>query len=405
MNTSPPTATLAPAAKSNLQRRWSDGAAPASQSAADPQVPWSMAQHWPTLVATLSEQAVESSNLVLRALDFLVGAGRLRRAEAKALSDALYRLRDTSLRAQQITRLASGRVRLARDRVELAEVIQDLLDNRREEFNAAKADVQGVLNPVDVLLDPPVAVSLVNTVIDWGLSFSKQITLTLETPIWPAPARLLVRVATPPRATPPASHPAEPTAAWGTKPRGRRLNDGLHWMMLRQMATSANLSVVRSGVDGAAILTIEFPQTFLSSDGLSSVELFEDDSPAARSLLSAWVLVIAGDPALRSAALDALKHAGVGAKAAASIADARSTVTEEKPNALVVATEVMGPHFLSFMGEVMGPDDNCPVVEITERAPSFHTSGFGPLGIVKVGRNELRRELAPAVLFELAKAT
>lgn len=387
--------------KQSLQRRWSDGAAPAVQGT-ETAAAWSMAPHWPTLVATLSEQAVESSNLILRALDFLVGAGRLRRAEAKALSDALYRMRDTSLRAQQITRLASGRIRQTRDRVELAELIRDLLESRREEFVAANAQVQSVLQPVDVLLDPPVAVSLVNNVVDWGLSFSKQITLTLETPVWPAPARLLVRVVTPPPRT--AQPATQHTGAWGTKERGRRLNDGLHWMLLRQMAASANLTVTRSGVEGAAILTIEFPKTFLSSEGLSSVELFEEDSPGAPSILNAWVLVLASDAQVRTAALETLKRAGIGAKGAASIAEARGASSSSKPNMLVVTTEAMGGEFAAFKTEVMGEGGSCPVVEITERPPSFHNSGFQGYEVAKVGREQLKKDLGPTVLFELAKA-
>ena len=386
--------------KGNQQRRWSDGVTPAPQGT-DASAAWSMAQHWPTLVATLSEQAVESSNLILRALDFLVGAGRMRRAEAKALSDALYRMRDTSLRAQQITRLASGRIRQARDRVDLAELIRDQLESRRDEFVAISADVQSVLSPVDVLLDPPVAVSLVNNVVDWGLSFSKHVTLTLETPVWPAPARLLVRVATPPR---PAPAPGQHTGTWGTKERGRRLNDGLHWMLLRQMAASANLTVNRSGAEGAAILTIEFPKTFLSAEGVSSVELFEDDSDGATSLLNAWVLVIAGDDKLRATAMDTLRHAGIGVKGVASVADARTLVAQGKPNALVVATDTMGADFSSFKTEVMGHGGSCPVVEITERPPSFHNSGFQGFEVAKVGREQLKKDLAPTVLFELAKA-
>jgi hypothetical protein len=389
------------ATKSNLQRRWSDGA-PGPAQDADPSAAWTMEHQWPTLVATLSEQAVESSNLILRALDFMVGAGRMRRAEAKALSDALYRMRDTSLRAQQITRLASGRIRQARDRVELAELIGDLLDSRREEFAAANASVHSVLSPVDVLLDPPVAVSLVNNVVDWGLSFSKQVTLTLETPVWPAPAKLLVRVATPPTSAAPA--PGQHTGAWGTKERGRRLNDGLHWMLLRQMAASANLTVTRSGAEGAAILTIEFPKTFLSSDGLSSVELFGEESPGAGSLLNAWVLVIAGDDRLRTAAADTLRHAGIGVKSVSSLAEARVLAASGKPNALVVQTDVMTADFSAFKSEVMGQGGSCPVVEITERPPSFLSSGFQGFEVAKVGRDQVKKDLGPTVLFELAKA-
>ena len=388
--------------KSDLQRRWSDGA-PSTYQGTDASAPWSMVQQWPTLVATLSEQAVESSNLILRALDFMVGAGRMRRAEAKALSDALYRMRDTSLRAQQITRLASGRIRQARDRVELADLIRDLLDSRREEFAAANANVHSMLSPVDVLLDPPVAVSLVNNAVDWGLSFSKEVTLTLETPLWPAPAKLLVRVATPPRTMGPV--PGQHTGTWGTKERGRRLNDGLHWMLLRQMAASANLTVTRSGVEGAAILTIEFPKTFLSSDGLSSVELFGEESPGATSLLNAWVLVIAGDDRLRITATDTLRHAGIGVKSVPSLAEARLLAASGKPNALVVETNVIGTaDFSAFKTEVMGHGGSCPVVEITERAPSFQSSGFQGFEVVKVGREQIKKDLGPTVLFELAKA-
>lgn len=126
-----------------LGRRWSDGAG--AFAPVDPNAPWSMAQQWPNLVAALSEQAVESSNLLLRALNYLVGAGRLRRSEAKALSDAMHQLRGTSLRAQQITRLAGGRIRQARERVDLAELVRHVLEERGGELEAAGVTVTSEL--------------------------------------------------------------------------------------------------------------------------------------------------------------------------------------------------------------------------------------------------------------------
>ena len=50
------------------------------------------------------------------------------------------------------------------------------------------------------------------------------------------------------------------------------------------------------------------------------------------------------------------------------------------------------------------PDGSCPVVEITEHPPSFHNSGFQGFEVAKVGREQLKKDLAPTVLFELAKA-
>src|SRR3954468_11564050 len=56
-----------PGAPQVTGRRWSDGAN--GYAPVDPNAPWSTSQQWPNLVAALSEQAVESSNLLLRALN------------------------------------------------------------------------------------------------------------------------------------------------------------------------------------------------------------------------------------------------------------------------------------------------------------------------------------------------
>jgi len=377
-------------------RRWSDGPRGGS---GDPNAPWSMAQHWPELVAALSEQAVDSSNLLLRALDFLVGAGRLRRNEAKALADAMYQLRETSLRAQQITRLASGRVRQARERVELMEVLRSVLQERESGFAAAGAQVSANLGPVDVLLDPPVAVSLLHAILDWGLSFSKELMLTLQTPEWPGPARLQVRVTTPPRSNAPLID--APAGSWATRPRGRRLNDGLYWMLLRQMAASAGLEVVRTSAPGAAVLTIEFPKTFLSSEGLACVELLDAGTRQAGARES-WVLLVTADALLQRQAVDALRRTGIEAVAARDFEQAREQAREHKPNVLVAGYDIQAEELAAFRTAVLG-EHRCPVVEITRDTPTFHVNGFEGYETAKVGRDQLEQELPATVLFELVK--
>ena len=380
------------AAAQGAGRRWSDGAG--SFAPADPNAPWSMAQQWPNLVAALSEQAVESSNLLLRALNYLVGAGRLRRSEAKALSDAMHQLRATSLRAQQITRLASGRIRQARERVDLAELVRHVLEERNTEIVAAAASVSADLQAVDVLLDPPVAISLLNAIVDWGLSFSKDIALVLVPADWPGPAQLKVRVKTPPPASCNAS-------GWANRPRGRRLNDGLHWMMLRQIAASSGLAVTRSREEGGALLTIDFPKTFLSTEGVSCLELNDTDDQAP--LRDTWVLVIARDDAVRAEAADALRKMGIAAMAASDPVSARTVIAENRPNVLVTAWDIQPDEIAAFRQDVLGGEERCPLVEITRELPSFHLSGFDRFETPKVGREQLTAELPPTVLFELVK--
>ena len=377
-------------------RRWSDGAGGFVPT--DPNAPWSMSQQWPNLVAALSEQAVESSNLLLRALNYLVGAGRLRRSEAKALSDAMHQLRGTSLRAQQITRLAGGRIRQARERVDLSELVRHVLQDRASELEGAGVTVSSELQAIDVLLDPPVAISLVNAILDWAISFSKQIHVTLAPAEFPGPAQLKVRVT-----TPPPSHSAHPNGVgWTVRPRGRRLNDGLHWMLLRQIASSSSLEVTRSRADGAAVLTIDFPKTFLSTEGVACLDLTDNDNGSA-PLRETWVMIIARDDRLRGEALDALRKMGIEALAAPDPTQARAVMRDTKPNVLVTAYDITPDEIQRFRQEVLGGEERCPLVEITRDLPSFHLSGFDRFETPKVGREQLTAELPPTVLFELVK--
>jgi hypothetical protein len=378
-------------------RRWSDGAG--TFGPVDPNAPWSMSQQWPNLVAALSEQAVESSNLLLRALNYLVGAGRLRRSEAKALSDAMHQLRGTSLRAQQITRLAGGRIRQARERVDLSELVRHVIDERSSEIEATGAAVSSELQAVDVLLDPPVAISLINAILDWAMSFSKQLHFMLVPAEWPGPAQLKVRVTTPA----PSSAPVGGGAGWTVRPRGRRLNDGLHWMLLRQIASSSNLQVARSREDGAAVLTIEFPKTFLSTEGISCLDLSESVDGQPAPLRETWVLVLARDAKLRGEALDALRKMGIEARAAADTREAGTVMADGRPNVLVAAYDVPADEVAAFRHDVLGGEERCPMVEITRELPSFHLSGFDRFETPKVGREQLMAELPPTVLFELVK--
>jgi hypothetical protein len=388
-----PTATSVPASG----RRWSDGAGTYAPS--DPNAGWSMAQQWPNLVAALSEQAVESSNLLLRALNYLVGAGRLRRSEAKALSDAMHTLRGTSLRAQQITRLAGGRIRQARERVDLSELVRHVVDERGTELTAAGVTVSSDLQAVDVLLDPPVAISLLNSILDWSTSFSKDLHLTLVPSEWPGPAQLRVRVATPPPAA--ASTPPT-TPGVAARPRGRRLNDGLHWMLLRQIAASSELTVTRSRADGAALLTIDFPKTFINTEGMACLELTDAEGQAT-SLRETWVLVMTRDDRLRAEAVDSLRKMGIDAVAASDPMHARVVMAESRPNVLVTAWDITSDEVAAFRRDVLGGEERCPLVEITRDLPSFHLSGFDRFETPKVGRDQLTAELPPTVLFELVK--
>ena len=272
------------------------------------------------------------------------------------------------------------------------------MEERNSEIVAAAATVTSDLQSVDVLLDPPVAISLLNAILDWGLSFSKEIKIILLPSEWPGPAQLKVLVKTPPSSG--GAHPGG--VGWTVRPRGRRLNDGLHWMMLRQVAASSQLEVTRSRENGAALLTIDFPKTFLNTEGMACLEL-SGGSAEGQPLRDTWVLVIAKDEKLRLEAIDALRKMGIAAVAASDTAHARTMIADSRPNVLVTAYDIANADIAAFRHDVLGGEERCPLVEITRELPSFHLSGFDRFETPKVGREQVTAELPPTVLFELVK--
>jgi hypothetical protein len=204
--------------------------------------------------------------------------------------------------------------------------------------------------------------------------------------------------------TPPPSSPAQQAGvAWTVRPRGRRLNDGLHWMLLRQIAASSGLEVTRSRADGAAVLAIDFPKTFQSTEGVACLDLTHAATESATPLRETWVLVMAADEKVRAEATDALRKMGIDARPAADTAQAKALIGESRPNVLVTAYDIPPADIAAFRADVLGGEERCPLVEITRELPSFHLSGFDRFETPKVGREQLTAELPPTVLFELVK--
>ena len=100
--------------------------------------------------------------------------------------------------------------------------------------------------------------------------------------------------------------------------------------------------------------------------------------------------------------MEALRLSGIASKAVQDYADARVITAKSRPNAVVVAFDTHG-EFESPRAEALGCDDRCPLVQIVRASPSFNTLGFEGWEVAKVGRDDVARELAPTVLFELAK--
>jgi hypothetical protein len=180
---------------------------------------WSLDDHWPELVGNLADQLTEGVSSMNNVADQLLAKGRISKIEHRALTVPAERIKQAGLNAQQILRFYSGRIRQSHEKVNMGGLVEGVLQERKAELGILGIALRRKLKPVEVLIDPTVAHTFVNAVLDWGLPFGTRIDLRMDLNNWPEHARLQMRVAN--DGVPPSSH---------------AMPDSLSWMLIRQIA-------------------------------------------------------------------------------------------------------------------------------------------------------------------------
>lgn len=236
------------------RRRWADAGAP------PPGGQWSMADRWPLLVSVLADEQAD----LLRAVQEHVAqsaGGRLTARDMQALLQASERLQHASRRAQQITRLAGGRVRQFRERIDLGEVVLAVLADLGMDPLGGGAIAELDLAPGEAFMDASAAYTVVECLLAWLRVHGSGLVLKTE-PGRGAAGPFLSAFG--PR--------AKPATAVGAGPSRRRLDDGLELLLLQQAVWANGLTLrVLAGADISA--RVSFPPPSAGSDVLGRLEL------------------------------------------------------------------------------------------------------------------------------------
>ena len=348
---------------------------------------WSLDDHWPELVAGLSDQFTESVSSLQNQFDQLLAKGRISKQEHRALSIPADRIKLAGISAQQINRFYMGRIRQSHEKVDMAQLVEGVLQERKQELAILGIALRRKLKPVEVLIDPTVAHTFVNAVMDWGLPFGNRVDMRLDLNAWPQHARLLVRVAND-----------------GAPPSSMASSDSLSWMLIRQIAlVSGGIEIERTQGDDGVTFTAMFTRTVQAVDGISAVDLSDEHSSMFKSLAGSYVLTISPSLQIRSDVRDALREIGISSDSVVDFQRAREVIKSRMPNLIVVDSEIKDDEFDSFRRDLLREVFEFPFVEISPDDSSFDMSGFGEFSMAKVGRGNIREALGTAVMFELAK--
>lgn len=230
------------------RRRWSDGPqypwSPATDDA------WSVATHWPALVAVLCEQVADGTGQLSGEIDRLCRHGLLSQAEAGAMRRSIDGMRSCGLALQQIVRLGAGLYNLSPDRIDLSEVARAAVKERQREVLARGGELSMDLRRAEVWVDGAVAAGLLQAGLDWALEFSSHVRVKVQPGHGSDPARVVIRGA--------LSRSRSNVPATSAR-RNRRMNDNLHWVLLRQLAGCAHLPISRSSTAATEAAVVEFP--------------------------------------------------------------------------------------------------------------------------------------------------
>ncbi|MCU0958194.1 MAG: hypothetical protein MUF55_13015, partial [Hydrogenophaga sp.] len=308
---------------------------------------WALDDHWPALVGNLADQLTEGVSSMNNVADQLLAKGRISKIEHRALTVPAERIKQSGLNAQQILRFYSGRIRQSHEKVNMGGLVEGVLQERKAELGILGIALRRKLKPVEVLIDPTVAHTFVNAVLDWGLPFGTRIDLRMDLNNWPEHARLQMRVAN--DGVPPSSH---------------AMPDSLSWMLIRQIAlVGGGIEIERTITDEGVSFTALFTRTVQAVDGITAVDLSDEHSSMFKSLSGTYVLTISPSLQIRADVRDALREIGIVSDSVVDFNQARDAIKARMPNLIVVDSEIKDEAFELFRRDLLREVFDFPFVE------------------------------------------
>jgi CheY-like chemotaxis protein len=351
---------------------------------------------WQELLGQVGRELAEPLTAALERVTTLTTTGRIDRAGLRALRDEVDKARQTGLLCQQISRLASGRIRQSHERVHLTNTVQSVLAYRAREMHGKGIELTQSLLPIEVQMDASMLFGMLNALVDWWLDCAHgMVELRIDTRNWPVRAQLSCAFA----------HHAPDQVTVSTDDITAHLNN-MHWHLLAQTARTLGLIFDRQ-IDPLKVrLNIEFPGTIhsllLDEEHTPDHQGFAD-SVNSKPLAGSHVLVIAGQRDMRLQTREALRSMGLVLDFVSSVRDAIEFCREGLPHAIVFDGALRSPAFERLANDIRQEVPEFVFIELTNEGRSFDISTISATGMARVGKEGIANALPSALVYELSR--
>ena len=357
-----------------------------------------LSTHWQQLMTQLGAQISGPLSAALERVHLLISTGRIDRKGLSSLRQDIENARHAGMAGQQIARLASGRVRQTHERVHLTHTLQSVLAHRKREIENHGVDIKQTVEALEVVADPSMLFSLLNTLVDWTLSVARgTVSLTLDMKPWPSRARLTLKVLL--RA--PDEHASADTAS--TQPEF----DTMVWHLLAQTAQTMEAVCSRTLASDHAQVVLEFPRTVTSLMNDSYPEAQElsgfASSVNSKPLAGSHVLVVTARRDIRVQVRESVRDMGLLVDYVPAVSDAIEFCREGLPHAILIESRLRATLFEQLMREIRAEVPEFVFIEITDDGTQFEISPVSPTGMARVGRDAIMRSLPSALVYELTR--
>ena len=297
--------------------------------------------------------------------------------------------------SQQIARLAEGRLRQSHERIRLDELLHQTLSEQAPALNARGIEIHRNIKPVEIIIDPGLLCSLVESALAWGCSQGKRVVVSLGIKNWPEHGVLAIKASNPPGSSAPSA-PSVPA-------------DTLAWQLLMLTAQVMGVTLEREiTANGEAMLLMEFARTVKQFEGLTAVEMDASGDSSfhngTKPMAGMRILLITSDPMVRAEVEEAGRLLGLLVDRVASVEQAQRYVKLGMPHLIIIDEQLNDDSFGRLQNDITSTNPNLGFIEIADESNTFEISSWMSDSMTRVSRDVMRAHLPSVLTLELARA-
>lgn len=373
---------------------------PPVDAANDPPGTALTARPWAEILQQLGAEIAGPLSVALSHVQALVDTGQIDRRGLRQLQHSVEAARRAGMLGQQLSRLASGRLRLSRERLHLAQMLRTALAQRSRETQARGLQIRQRLEPIEVWADGALLYALLNALLDWALECTHTaLDLRLSLTPWPAKACLSCSFAPSGTDVVGESGEAEPAPV-----------DSLAWRLVEQTALALGVLPLRHEEGGLIHLSLEFSQLATeapaepaASPPPAGPSLSAAPPPVPQPLSGYHLLIVSHDRLLRAEVQDAVRHLGLIIELLSTAEEAREFCLDGPPHALIFDTELRDSGLAPMIAELQQQLPTFCAVELIGGDAPTRLSTATPDGLARIARAHVPEALPGLLTFELTR--